>query len=105
VNIDPRHAPEITGHSRPVASRVDRAAGTPSEARPADRVEMSPEAQAFQRLRPRLEAAADGERTERLDRLRHLLAAGEYAVSAESLAASMLRDDDLARVVGLAPAR
>jgi hypothetical protein len=105
VNIDPRHAPEIAGQPRPVVSRVDRAGGPTPEPRPGDRIEISAEAQAFQRLRPRLETVAGEDRTPRLQRLQSLLASGEYQVSDASLAASMLRDDDLAGVLGFAPAR
>jgi hypothetical protein len=105
VNIDPRHAPEIAGQPRPVAPRIDRGAGASPDSRPADRVEISAQAQVFQRLRPRLEALAETERTDRLARLRDLLDSGQYGVSDTVLAASMLRDGDLARVLGLAPAR
>lgn len=105
MNIDPRHSPEITGQSRPVASRADRGPGLPAGAQPSDRIEISPEAQAFQRLRPRLDDLGEAQRADRLAQLQQALASGRYAVSGDALASTMLRDDALARVLGLSPGR
>lgn len=105
MNIDPRHAPEITGHSRPVASRADRGPGLPSGVPSSDRIEISPEAQAFQRVRPRLDDLGEAGRAERLGRLQQALASGRYAVTGEALASAMLRDDALARVLGVPPSQ
>lgn len=106
MNIDPRRSSsEITGHARPVAPRTDRGPGLPAGAPSSDRIDISSEAQAFQRVRPRLDDVGEAERAERLGRLQQALASGRYAVSGDALASTMLRDDALARVLGLSPGR
>jgi flagellar biosynthesis anti-sigma factor FlgM len=110
VNIDPRHAPQagspaITGRSSSVVPILPAESTAPSGGRPADRVEISADAQTFQRLRVRLDAAVEESRTERIAVLRAALAAGAYAPTGEQIAGALLGDETVAGVLGLAPGR
>jgi hypothetical protein len=66
-------------------------------------VEISADASAFQRLRLRLGAAVDESRAERVAALQAALAAGDYAPAGAEIAGALLRDEPLARLLGLAP--
>ena len=104
MNIDPRHAPQqgtptIAGRSSAAVPRVEPDRVPPPGGRPADRVEISADAQTFQRLRARLEAVDEG-RAGRVAALRDAFAAGVYAPAGEQIAGALLADESLAALLG-----
>jgi flagellar biosynthesis anti-sigma factor FlgM len=65
-------------------------------------VELSPEAQAFLKVRSMLDGLAPASREDRIARIRADIASGRYAVDGERIADAMLRDPGAARMLGLA---
>jgi hypothetical protein len=106
MNIDPKGLPTKAGHLTPVQpSPRGRLVGTGGRA-PAgapvssDGLTLSPRAEEFRRLRPRVEDVNDPGRSARVDRLAKLVAGGAYDASGEDIAAAMLRDATVASLLG-----
>jgi anti-sigma28 factor (negative regulator of flagellin synthesis) len=106
MKIDPKGLPQNAGHLTSVApssrGRLDGTGGrAPAGAPvPSDGLTLSPRAEEFRRLRPRVEDVNDPGRSERVARLATLVAGGAYDVSGEQIAAAMLRDATVASLLG-----
>jgi flagellar biosynthesis anti-sigma factor FlgM len=98
---DPQRTSGISGFAR--TSRPSRPEATPGQA-PAGASTGSPEVSAqggrFLSLRARLEAL-EASRTERVERLRQLVAEGRYQPDSEATAAAMLKDPATAAALGV----
>jgi hypothetical protein len=68
-------------------------------------VEISADAQVFQRLRLQLDASPDPGRSDRIEALRAALQAGAYVATGAQVAGALLGDDTVAGALGLAPTR
>ena len=98
---DPQRAREMNGSAR--ASRPSRPEGSPGRgpAGPASpSVEVSAPGGRFLSLRARLESL-DTARAERVERLRELVAAGQYQPDSDAIAAAMLKDPATAEARGM----
>ena len=100
---DPQRTHDIGGSRRP--ARIARPQGTPDEApaRPTPALQMSAQAERFVSLRSRLEAL-EPSRSERVERLRQLVAEGRYHPDSAAVAAAMLADPATAAALGFGPA-
>lgn len=106
MKIDPKGLPTKAGHLTPVQpSPRGRLVGTGGRA-PAgapvssDGLTLSPRAEEFRRLRPRVEDVVDPGRSERVARLAKRVASGAYDASGEQIAAAMLHDATVASLLG-----
>jgi anti-sigma28 factor (negative regulator of flagellin synthesis) len=112
VNIDP-HGPQRASTDRPpVAVPTSRArvpSGAPSGpaagARLPGGVDLSPQAQDFLKIRPRLVEMPEIAREERIAHLRGLIDRGQYVVTGEQIAGALLRDEAVARLLGFPSTR
>ena len=105
MKIDPKGLPAKAGHLASVESPRGRLVGTGGRA-PAgapvssDGLTLSPRAEEFRRLRPRVEDVNDPGRSERVARLAKIVAGGNYDVDGDRIAAAMLRDATVASMLG-----
>ena len=101
---DPKRTHDIGGSPRP--ARVARRQGAPDETpgRPTTpALQMSAQAERFVSLRSRLEAL-EPPQSERVERLRQLVAEGRYHPDSAAVAAAMLADPATAAALGFGPA-
>jgi flagellar biosynthesis anti-sigma factor FlgM len=99
---DPQRTHEVGGSTR--TPRAARPQGTPGEAAagstPNSSLNVSAHGERFVSLRARLEGL-EASRAERVERLRQLVAAGEYQPDSEEVAAAMLADPATAAALGM----
>lgn len=111
MRIDPGNQSPRTGDQAPISpssrTRTTGADGARTAGLgPSGSVDLSPRAAQFLRIRPRLDAVSETGRKERVAQLKAQVAAGQYAVPGAEVADAMLRDDSVARMLGLGrPAR
>jgi flagellar biosynthesis anti-sigma factor FlgM len=114
MNIDPRRLDRVRGDT-PAAPATGsrgpeavRRAGEGGANPPAPGTfDLSARARDFMSIRPRLEALPEtsSAREARIEALRASIADGRYAVSGEDVAAAMLADESVARMLGVPPSR
>lgn len=113
MKIDAYTRQHATGEKPPVgAPERRRLTGTeeagsgarPSALPPSDRLDLSPKAAEFARLRSRLDALPDAVREERIATLRARVAEGAYVIDAGRVADRMLANDAVLRLLA-GPAR
>jgi flagellar biosynthesis anti-sigma factor FlgM len=98
---DGQRIQDLGGSAR--TSRPARPNGTPGEApagQPSPSLQVSARGERFVSLRARLEGL-EPSRTERLERLRELVATGRYQPDSEAVAAAMLADPATAAALGM----
>lgn len=97
---DPQRTHDVGGSAR--TPRVARPQGTPGEApaAPTSSLQVSAHGERFVSLRVRLEGL-QASRTERVERLRQLVAEGRYHPDSEAVAAAMLADPATAAALGM----
>jgi flagellar biosynthesis anti-sigma factor FlgM len=114
MKLDPEHLPRVGREMMPAGrpsggGRVK--GGEPREsARAADKptrddVALTPEADRFRQLRLLVQGLPEIGQTERLTRLKALVAGGAYSVNGEKIAQAMLEDEPTASLLGLRPSR
>lgn len=86
--------------SRPAAASTERRAGEPRNTEASSSLQLSARGEKFLSLRAKLESL-DASRTERVERLRELVASGRYKVDGEAIAAGMLADPATAKALGM----
>lgn len=98
---NPERTHDIGGPARaPRAARPQGTPGQPPAAPPTSSLQLSASGERFVSLRARLEAL-DPSRTERVERLRQLVAEGRYQPDSEAVAAAMLADPATAAALGM----
>jgi flagellar biosynthesis anti-sigma factor FlgM len=95
---DGHHIQDMGGSAR--ISRPARPQDAPRAASAAPAVEVSARGEHFVSLRTRLEGL-ESARTERIERLRELIAAGRYQPNSHDVAGAMLADPATAAALGL----
>ena len=110
MTIDPTNMPmpAATPPASPRSGKTDRGlpvvrpGGAPAAPPPpADRLALSARAEAFRRARIALGEEPAGPQTERIERLRALVARDAYSVTGIEIAEAMLRDSATASLLGV----